>query len=267
MAEPFTLDWSTNEVVRYFVLPTRTTEERFVTGADVMPGAAAIVRDVAIYIDATGTARALDAEDDGPGFGEAEDRDFPTTAPLALWSPGRPSVRQDGAARNLPAGADIVARVHYKKTWITEGEEFADQSRIGLYVGDESDRAVESMLLSSPERAGRTDADLQSESGCRRQRACRPAGGRHRSQGRAGRGRDARRDTGADALPARAGHRVADPLLVRRADRPAGRVDDRGQRDSPSGSGPHAGTLPVRRGPVGTDQTGGRLRCWRRPGR
>ena len=44
--------------------------------------------------------------------------------------------------------------MHYKKTWITEGEEFADQSRIGLYVGDESDRAVESMLLSSPERAG-----------------------------------------------------------------------------------------------------------------
>ncbi|MDE2905125.1 MAG: hypothetical protein OXQ28_03475, partial [Acidobacteriota bacterium] len=95
-----------------------------------------------------------DAADDGPGFGDAEGRDFPTTAPLALWSPGRPSVRQDGAARILPAGADIVARVHYKKTWITEGEEFADQSRIGLYIGDESDRAVESMLLSSPERTG-----------------------------------------------------------------------------------------------------------------
>ncbi len=154
MPEPFTLDAGTNELVRYFVLPTRTTEERFVTGADVMPGAAAVVRDVAIYIDATGTARALDAEDDGPGFGEAEGGGFPTTAPLALWSPGRPSVRQDGAARNLPAGADIVARVHYKKTWITEGEEFVDQSRIGLYVGDDSDRAVESMLLSSPERAG-----------------------------------------------------------------------------------------------------------------
>ena len=155
MSEAFTLDAGTNELVRYFVLPAGTTEERFVTGADVMPGAGAVVRDVAIYVDDTGTARALDAEDEGPGFGEAEGRDFPTTAPLSLWSPGRQSVRQEGAARRLPAGADIVARVHYKKTWITEYEEFVDRSRIGLYLGDETDRAVESMLLSSTERTGR----------------------------------------------------------------------------------------------------------------
>ena len=151
MPESFTLDAGTNELVRYFVLPAGTTDDRFVTGADVMPGAGAVVRDVAIYIDATGTARALDAEDDGPGFGEAEGRDFPATPPLALWSPGRQSVRQDNSARRLPAGADLVARVHYKKTWITEYEEFVDQTRIGLYLGGESVRAVESMLLSSPE--------------------------------------------------------------------------------------------------------------------
>ena len=154
MPEPFTLDLNVNELVRYFVLPAGTTEERFVTGADVMPGAGAVVRDVAIYIDATGTARALDAEDEGPGFGEVEGRDFPTAAPLTLWSPGRRSVRQEGAARRLPAGADIVARVHYKKTWITEYEEFVDQSRVGLYLGDESYRTVDSMLLSAPEPAG-----------------------------------------------------------------------------------------------------------------
>ena len=152
-AEPFTLDAGTNELVRYFVLPAGTTEERFVTGADVLPGAGAVVRDVAIYIDTTGTARALDAEDDGPGFAEAEGRDFPTSAPLALWSPGRQSVRQDDAARRLPAGADVVARVHYKKTWITEYEEFVDRSRVGLYLGDASDRTIDSMLLSAPERA------------------------------------------------------------------------------------------------------------------
>ena len=154
MPEPFVLDAGTSEAVRYFVLSAEAIAGRLVTGADVMPGAAAVVRDVAIYVDATGTARALDAEDDGPGFGEAEGRDFPTTAPLALWSPGRRSVRQDDAGRRLPAGADVVARVHYRKTWITEGEEFVDRSRIGLYVGRESGRAVESMVLSSPERAG-----------------------------------------------------------------------------------------------------------------
>ena len=153
MPEPFTLDAGTNELVRYFVLPAGTVEDRFVTGVDVMPGAAAVVRDVAIYIDATGAARALDAEDDGPGFAEAGDRGFPAAAPVALWSPGRRSVLQEGAAHRLPAGADVVARVHYRKTWITEYEEFVDQSRIGLYWGDENDKAVESMLLSSPEPA------------------------------------------------------------------------------------------------------------------
>ena len=153
MPEAFTLDAGTNDLIRYFVLPTGAVEERFVTGADVMPGAGAVVRDVALYIDDTGTARALDAEDEGPGFGASEGRDFPTAAPLALWSPGRPSVRQEDAARRLPAGADIVVRVHYKKTWITEYQEFVDQTRIGLYLGDEGVRTVESMLLSSPERA------------------------------------------------------------------------------------------------------------------
>ncbi len=150
MPEPFTLDAGTNDLVRYFVLPAETEEDRFVTGADVTPGAAAVVRDVAIYVDATGAARALDAEDDGPGFAETGGRDFPTTAPIALWSPGRRSVLQEGVAHHLPVGADIVARVHYKKTWITEGEAFLDQSRIGLYVGEESVRPVESMLVSSP---------------------------------------------------------------------------------------------------------------------
>ena len=154
MPEPFTLDAGTSELVRYFVLPTGTAEERFVTGADVLPGAGAVVRDVAIYVDPTGTARALDAEDDGPGFAEPAGRDFPAAAPLALWSPGRPSVRQDDAVRRLPAGADVVARVHYKKTWITEGEEFVDRSRIGLYLGGAGGRTVDSLLLSAPEPAG-----------------------------------------------------------------------------------------------------------------
>ena len=77
MPEPFTLDAGTSEVVRYFVLPTSTSADTFLTGADVMPGAGAIVRDVAIYVDATGTARDLDAADANPG--SARPTAFPTT--------------------------------------------------------------------------------------------------------------------------------------------------------------------------------------------
>ena len=231
MPEPFTLDAGTTELVRYFVLPTEIAEDRFMIGADVMPGAAAVVRDVAIYVDVTGAARALDAEDDGPGFGEAEGRDFPTTAPIALWSPGRPSVLQEGdAARRLPAGADVVARVHYKKTWITEGEAFVDQSRIGLYVGDGRARGggVDARIVAG--RCGRPGLELQPEDRAGCQRARHPAGGRSGRQERADHGGDARRDSRAAAVPARAGHGVAHPLLVRHRGGPAGRLDDRGQR-------------------------------------
>ena len=69
-----------------------------------MPGAATVMRDMEIYVDATGTAQALNAEDDGSGFGEAAGREFPTAVPL--WSPGRRSVRQDAAR---PAGIRRVA--------------------------------------------------------------------------------------------------------------------------------------------------------------
>lgn len=150
MVEPFTLDAGTNEAVRYFVLPSQTPEERWVTGVDVMPGAGAVVRDVAIYIDASGAARTLDAGDPGAGFAAGGDGDFPTSAPVALWSPGRPSVLHDGAAHLLPAGADVVIRVHYKKTWITEGEAFSDRSTVGLYFAAGEAAPIASMLLSSP---------------------------------------------------------------------------------------------------------------------
>ena len=39
----------------------------------------------------------------------------------------------------MPAGADVVARVVYKKTWITEGQAFTDQTRLGLHLADRAD--------------------------------------------------------------------------------------------------------------------------------
>lgn len=151
MPEPFIVDASTNEVVRYFVLPTTSEADRFLAGADVMPGAGAIVRDVALYVDTTGTARKLDNADVGPGFAETDE--FPTNAPVALWSPGQQQVLQQHIAHPMPTAADIVVRVHYKKTWITEGESFTDQSHVGLYFSDAPPTAIHSMLLSSPNTA------------------------------------------------------------------------------------------------------------------
>ncbi len=148
--DPFTLDVGTTDTVRYFVVPSGSDADRLVSGADVMPGASAVVRDVAIYIDTSGAARALDEADPEPGFAEPDGNDFRTAAPVALWSPGRPSVVLEDTAHRMPAGADVVVRVHYRKTWITEGQEFMDQSRIGLYFAEGDAAAIESIVIASP---------------------------------------------------------------------------------------------------------------------
>ena len=148
MDETFSIASDVNDVVRYFVLPTSLDRTSFLVGADIMPGASAVVRDVAIYVDSSGTARKLDALDDEAGFGV--NTDFPTSAPVALWSPGQQQVLQESVAHSLAAGSDIVARIHYKKTWITEGESFADTTTVGLYFSGEPAATLASVQVDSP---------------------------------------------------------------------------------------------------------------------
>ena len=151
MLEPVALDAGTSESVWYFVFPSGTDTDRWITAIDFQPGASAVVRGVAVYIDTAGAAKALDDADAGPGFAPVDGQDFPNAAPVALWSPGQPPVMQDaGVGYRLPAGADVVARIHYKKTWITEGQAFSDQSRVGIHFADGDASPIESMVVSSP---------------------------------------------------------------------------------------------------------------------
>ena len=114
--ETFTLDADTSETVRYFVLPSRLSEKRIILGAEFKPGARAVVRGAAIFVDSTGMASSLDDADATPGFGETADLEFLTTPPVAVWTPGQPPVVNDRVGYRLPPGADIVLRIHYKKT-------------------------------------------------------------------------------------------------------------------------------------------------------
>lgn len=132
MPEPFVLDAGVSEAVRYFALPTDLGSDRWISAVDVRPESRAVVRHVSVYVDADGQARAADAADDGPGFASG----FESTEPVAVWWPGQQVSRLDGFGYRLPAGADLVARILYKKTWITEGQAFSDRTRIGLHLTD-----------------------------------------------------------------------------------------------------------------------------------
>ena len=66
-------------------------------------------------------------------------------------APGQEPVQTRGMGYSLPQGSDLVLRIQYKKTWITEGQEFSDQSRVGLYAADGAAASIESLLVTSPE--------------------------------------------------------------------------------------------------------------------
>ena len=149
LPEPYVLDAGTNETVRYFVLPVDVEDERWITAVDFQPGERSVVRGAALFVDTTGRARTLDDAAAGLGFAQPEGQVFPTTPPAAVWMPGQEPVVNDGIGHRLPEGADVILRIHYKKTWITEGQAFSDRSRVGLYLSDTADEIV-SMLVASP---------------------------------------------------------------------------------------------------------------------
>ncbi len=155
MAAAYDVDGAINEETRFFVLATGLTNDRWITAVDFQPGTPAIVRSATVYVDTTGTARDLDEADEALGFPQLDQSDFPTSHPLAVWTPGQSAVPLgDATAYRLPAGADLVVRIHYKKTWITEGEAFADRSTVGLYFADRPAlRPVEAMVLTFPVEA------------------------------------------------------------------------------------------------------------------
>jgi hypothetical protein len=113
-----------------FVVPTGTTERRWVRAADLQPGTAAMVRAATIAVRSAGSA------------GTAAERI------LALWLPGEaPIARDGGLGFELPASAELVVRVLYRKTWEYERKELKDRSTIGLYFAPAPATTVQAVRL------------------------------------------------------------------------------------------------------------------------
>jgi hypothetical protein len=103
-----TLATDKSDVTQEFTIPTRTTELKWVRAVDLLPGTSSIVRNATVSVKGT------------------EDV-------LAVWIPGEDPVDAKGAAFRLPAGAELVVRTHYKRTYSYEGREMRDRSAVGLY--------------------------------------------------------------------------------------------------------------------------------------
>jgi hypothetical protein len=115
------------EETREITIATGTKEPRWVRAVDLLPGNPAIVRSAVIVLK------------------DAPDR------VLARWVPGQDLVPLDGnAAFRLPAGAALVARIRYKKTWSYEGKTMTDRSTVGIYFARNSDaREITALALAA----------------------------------------------------------------------------------------------------------------------
>jgi hypothetical protein len=131
----------TAERTQEFTLATGTREARWVRAVDLLPGTPAIVRSATIVVKSEAAPEA--------------DREW--SAPervLAVWVPGEdPVPADDGAAFRLPAGAELVVRVHYKKTWEYERVAMTDRSKVGVYFAARPGAELRALPL-SPDHPG-----------------------------------------------------------------------------------------------------------------
>jgi hypothetical protein len=139
MPEEAVLDEATSELVRSFTISTGITADRWLRAVDLRPGTPAIVRDATIVLN------------EGPD------------AVTARWLPGEPaSLAGADAGVRLRARAPVTLRIHYRKTWTSEGFRLTDRSEVGLYFTDRPALQLRSIVLGRQPAgrgtAGRGDA-------------------------------------------------------------------------------------------------------------
>ena len=122
-----------SDVTQEFTIPARNTELKWVRAADLLPGTPSIARSATISVKtATPDPAHLDPEPE-----------------LAVWVPGEDPVDAEGAAFRLPAGAELVVRVHYKRTYSYEGRELRDRSAVGVYFAEGPSTEIRRFTLAS----------------------------------------------------------------------------------------------------------------------
>ena len=147
----FMLTADTQSHTQEFIVSTGTKEDRWIRAADLLPDTPAVVRSATIMVKPSRLASS-----------EAATSETGPERMLSLWLPGEdPVPLEDGAAFRLPADADLVVRVHYKKTWEYERKAMSDRSAIGLYFARPSAATdVRALVVSAAVGATRSDQRL-----------------------------------------------------------------------------------------------------------
>lgn len=135
MGVTYTPDGSRPDDYRCFVVDPGMTEDRFITGFQVVPGDARVVHHVILYsiptANAERNAEALDAQDETPGYPCFGGPRVGDSQPLALWAPGGGATAfPNRTGLRLSGGRKAVLQVHYN----TLGGTHPDRSRVNLQL-------------------------------------------------------------------------------------------------------------------------------------
>lgn len=131
LPEPFKIPADGPDIYRCFVIPNPLPEDAEVIGLEYKPGNARVVHHVLGYIDVTGQAANLDAQDDTPGYECAGGPMIDIRGDLGGWAPGaNADILPDSIGRILPKGSHIILQIHYHPS----GKAETDQTRLGLYL-------------------------------------------------------------------------------------------------------------------------------------
>jgi hypothetical protein len=136
----FTLADDKQEETAEFRVSTGFPERRWLRAVDLLPGTAAIVRAATVEIRPT-----------------AAEANAGVESKLAVWLPGDDPIPAEGTAGfEVPAGAELLVRVRYKKTWQYERKAMTDQSTLGLYFAREASTPIRAIVLTAgaPTQAG-----------------------------------------------------------------------------------------------------------------
>jgi hypothetical protein len=112
MPNAYTIGADTMEDTREVLLQNAAPADRWIRAVDVLPGTAAVVRGVTIFTKESGRE---------------------TT--IASWFPGdEPVFMPAETALRWPAGSQLRARIHYRKTWTYDGKPVMDRTSVGVYL-------------------------------------------------------------------------------------------------------------------------------------
>ncbi|HVJ69171.1 MAG TPA: redoxin domain-containing protein, partial [Caulifigura sp.] len=135
MKEAFELHADGPDVHQHFVLTTGIPKDRLVSAVEFRPGNPAVAHHACFYLDTTGAARMLQAQESDVGYGSFVGPGFDNVGALRSWLPGMmPQHLPSGTGQLLPAHSDVVLEIHYRPS----GKVESDRSVVGIHFASRS---------------------------------------------------------------------------------------------------------------------------------